>query len=579
MSEEQYRTRVLGINLSDEVYDFLEGEGMDVYHGSYGPKVDARKVDLDWNSLPIKLQWNLPDNIQEYCIVIEDMFHKEVEPYTHDKNNKDKAITEDATDVMKLCLNRPQNMFDPVPLGCYMINAGLSIRKGMVIKILFQDRIYQVAYFGKDTHHYDPKLLWKYTNYQYIENFCGKIMSGDRVKMVDNGLSHRLFEGLTSDISYVQTYEPPLMPGLNYGEKKPNENFYPLLTNLQGDVISYFFYNRASNSFTFMLPQVKDKKEVLNQLVNSVLYKHFSELFPLQTTHAWLSNSEYELPEVIRLEQDKSEIEAKAKADIQQKDEEIKACHDKVDFLYGMLTDTGDDLVDDVVTYLKWLGFEDVKKADDDVEEDGLLQEDIQVRFNEKDILILEVKGVHGTSTDNECSQIGKNILRRVHEHIYNNVYGLYIVNNEMGKEPLKRTLPPFNGTQIKDAENSYRGLAYTYQLFNLYFEIENNIITKEEARQSLLDYGLVNFRKSFNSLGKPYKYYKDNSIVCLDLHDTEIKVGDNLYFEDNRKRLQRCQILSIEQDKTSLHSAANGRTGIKLDTTVQKGAEILAKR
>ena len=193
-------------------------------------------------------------------------------------------------------------------------------------------------------------------------------------------------------------------------------------------------------------------------------------------------------------------------------------------------------------------------------------------------MLIIEVKGVHGTSTDNECGQIGKNVLRRMREHKYNNVYGLYIVNNEKGKEPLKRTFPPFNETQIQDAENSTRGLAYTYQLFNLYFEIESGIVTKEEAQKSLLDYGLVDFRKNLKSLGVPYKYIKHRTIICLELNNTEIKEGDFFYFEDGRKRLQKVQIKSIEQEGKPLTSVDNGKTGFGLDKAVPNGVEILIK-
>lgn len=396
--------------------------------------------------------------------------------------------------------------------------------------------------------------------------------------MTDYELSHMLFEGLISDISYVQTYRTPLVRDFNYSEKK-DKNFYPLLINDEDDVISYVYYNKPRKSFTFMFPRVKDEKEILKRLFYKSLYKHFSDLFPLQTANAWLSKEEYELPEVIRLEQDKENIRQKAEKEIEAKDNEIKACHDKLAFLYGLLIDTGDDLVNDVFTYLQWLGLDNVKKADDDVEEGGVLQEDLQIRLKDNDMLIIEVKGVHGTSTDNECAQIGKNILRRTHEHKYHDVYGLYLVNNELGKEPLKRTLPPFKDIQIQDAKNSYRGLAYTYQLFNLYFEIEDGIITKEEARTSLLDYGLVNFRKKFKSLGVPYKYFKQNTVVCIDLKCTEIKVGDFFYFEDNRKRLQRVQIKSIEQDKKSLTSVCNGKTGLGLDQAIPNVAEILIKQ
>ena len=350
------------------------------------------------------------------------------------------------------------------------------------------------------------------------------------------------------------------------------------LTNDQGDIISYIYFNNSNGNVSIMLPQLKDKLKLLKRLFYKFLYKFESEFFPMQTANAWLTNEEYELLEVIKLKQDKENIRQKAEKEIEAKDNEIKACHDKLAFLYGMLTGTGDDLVNDVVTYLQWLGFANVKKADDEVKEGGLLQEDIQIELNANDLLIIEVKGVHGTSTDNECGQIGKNVLRRMREHKYNNVYGLYIVNNEMGKEPLKRTFPPFNETQIKDAENSTRGLAYTYQLFNLYFEIESGIVTKEEAQKSLLDYGLVDFRKNLKSLGVPYKYIKYRTIICLELNNTEIKEGDFFYFEDGRKRLQKVQIKSIEQEGKPLTSVDNGKTGFGLDKAVPNGVEILIK-
>lgn len=570
MLGDQYRTRVLGINLSDDVYSFLEAEGMDVYHGDYGPIIDARGKFDGYYKLPVADKINIPKNLQEYDVIIEDMHHEFAIEYSQDDNKINPILSNDNNNELRCyCIHYPQTEYNPIPLGCYRIHEALSYKKSPIIKIAFQEMLHSANYTGI-TSGRDVKDLPSHTNYDYLSGLCSKSIGGDKVKMTDNMLSHILFEDL-GDISYYQTFRVPITT-----DYKPLNGFTPILTNEQGDIISYMLI--ANNNITIILPQIKDKLKLLKRLFYDYLYKFESQFFPMQTANSWLSNPEYELPEVIRLEQDKKEIRDKADEDIKEKDAEIKACHDKLAFLYGMLTDTGDDLVDDVIAYLKWLDFENVNRADDDVEEGGLLQEDIQVRINGHNLLIIEVKGIHGTSTDNECAQIGKNILRRMREHIYNNVYGLYIVNNEMGKEPLKRTLPPFNDTQIKDAENSTRGLAYTNQLFNLYFEIESGVITKDEARQSLLDFGLVNFRKKFNSLGKPYKYYQDNTVICLDLHDTEIKIGDSLYFEDSRKRLLQCHVVSIQQGKKPLESVTNGETGFGLDIAVLKGVDILTK-
>jgi hypothetical protein len=576
MDYENYKTRILGIDLSEDVYKFLEGEGMEVYRGTYGPKIDAREADVDGNALPISKRWKLPDNIQEYDVIIEDMKHNDIIPYKYKKNSGSPVIEENSNSFSQLCICKPQNMFNPVPLGCYLVRLGLRHRRKEVIKVMFQDEQYKVIYSGKMSGPY-ATTIGEFNNYLYIDNFCGSSIKGDRVKMTDNTLSHKLFDGLLPDMYYVQTYNTPVLDGLS-GKKVPLKVFIPLLTDTNGDIISYLFAPVKGNSVTIMLPQTNRKKELLERVFKEILYKHYSELFPQQNSMAWIRNEEYELPEVIKLEEEKRQILKRTRQEIEQKNEAIKVSHKNLSFLYGMLTDTGDELVNDIVSYLKWLGFEDVKKADDEVDEGGLLQEDIRVELNANDLLIIEVKGVHGTSTDNECAQIEKNILRRFHEHNYHTVYGLYIVNNEMGKEPLKRTLPPFNSTQIQDAKNSCRGLAYTYQLFNLYFEINNGITTKENARKCLLDFGLVDFRNNFKSIDVPYSYFKQNTIICLEIQETEIKVGDFFYFEDGRKRLQKVQIKSIEQEGKPLTSVDNGKTGFGLDKAVLNSVEILIK-
>lgn len=198
------------------------------------------------------------------------------------------------------------------------------------------------------------------------------------------------------------------------------------------------------------------------------------------------------------------------------------------------------------------------------------------LKRNEIDSLVIITNNVYA-DVKNDDYRLLKNEFLGTFVN-YDNVYGLYIVNNELGKEPIKRSLPPFNDTQIRDAENSYRGLAYTYQLFNLYFEIKDGFITKDEARKALLQYGLINFRGNYAKVGKPYKYYKDQTVVCIDLNDMTIKVGDSLFYEDTRKRLQECVIKSIEQNSQVLDQANNGKTGLGLDRPIPKGVILYKK-
>lgn len=243
-----------------------------------------------------------------------------------------------------------------------------------------------------------------------------------------------------------------------------------------------------------------------------------------------------------------------------------------------MLTESGETLVNKVKRYLEWLGFDNVQSMDEEVKEGEDFQEDLQIHLDNNELLIIEVKGLHGTSKDNECSQISKIELRRIHERKYSNVHALYIVNNERGKEPLKRQIPPFTETQIKDAEFAHRAMAYTYQLFNLYFEIESGIISKEEARNALFQNGLVDFRSNFKSIGKPYDYFKNNKVACVELHDTILSVGDKVYFEDDRKRLNVVEIVNIQVNRQNTQTARDGKVGIEFNMKVPKGAVLLYK-
>lgn len=121
--------------------------------------------------------------------------------------------------------------------------------------------------------------------------------------------------------------------------------------------------------------------------------------------------------------------------------------------------------------------------------------------------------------------------------------------------------------------------MAYTYQLFNLYFEIKNGVITKEEARNALLVPGIVSFHSNFKVLGKPYNYITHSNVVCVEIHDTNISVGDSIYFEDINKRFHSTKILCIQVNHKNFDSINEGKVGIELDTKVARNAVLYIKK
>lgn len=570
-------TRVLSIDMGQKVVDFLRKENLETYDGTFGPFVDARNVDCCWDRLPIYLEHNLPDNLHEYSVVIEDLgFERKTIPYDLGQIHKQKAIADTDSSFKSLCLTKPINVFDPVPICCFLLKSKLETKKGKLIEIIFQAQKSELRYsgirFSNNTHN-----IGVFSNYQNIEDFTQKSLSGDRVKLVkEYHLSEILFSGLEDQLRYSQTFYHPTISKNGSYDTEPNPHFIPLLLNEQGDIISYVYIK--NETLTFVLPQIVNKVVLLERLFTNCLYRNFSELFPLQTKNTWQTKKEYELPEIVQLCQEKEEARQIYENTVEQKDKSIAEIREKYYFLYAMLTESGEVLVKNVKQFLEWLGFENVVSMDETVKEGEDFQEDLQIHLAEKELLIIEVKGLYGTSKDNECSQISKIELRRIHERKYSNVHSLYIVNNERGKEPLKRQMPPFTEAQIKDAEFAHRAMAYTYQLFNLYFEIETGIISKEEARKAFFQNGLVDFHTNFKSLGTPYDYFKNNKVACIELHDTILSVGDKVYFEDDRKRLNVVEIVNIQVDHQNTQTVKEGNVGIEFNLKIPKGVVLLYK-
>ena len=151
--------------------------------------------------------------------------------------------------------------------------------------------------------------------------------------------------------------------------------------------------------------------------------------------------------------------------------------------------------------FLQWLEFADVQIVDE--ETTTFNEEDIRIKCS-KGLLIIEVKGLHGTSTDDDCRQIDKIKHRREKERQAFDVYGLYIVNHQKHLPPIIRDNPPFKEQQINDAVIEERGLLTTWQLFNVFFSIESGVISKKDTRETLTQFGLVSFKpKNYSDIWK----------------------------------------------------------------------------
>jgi len=222
--------------------------------------------------------------------------------------------------------------------------------------------------------------------------------------------------------------------------------FFPLVEAETGGIVSFVDLRR--DDYVFVSPGVEDKEGFLGDLFQEVLPGIAPSRFPFSSRFAWLDFDAYRLPMERELLSEKKEIEEEFSRRISKIDGRITENREKYDFLHRLLIETAEDLVTAVKKYLVWLGFSTVI----DVDEDGaeLKEEDLRIE-TEKGLLVIEVKGIGGTSKDSDCSQISKIRYRRMKQRRAVDVAALYIVNHQRHLPPEDRDNPPFKEKQIED--------------------------------------------------------------------------------------------------------------------------------
>ncbi len=555
------KTKICCFDVQEDIIKYLR-KTFNVYDGSFGTNVNISNESRHGNLVRLLINNKFPPNLHEYNIFISDLKNE-----AEIKYSKVDHIRND------ICSNTsfhfgcyfPTTIFNPKPMASAWLRDNLNEHKRFSIHIVFQGKQTKIEYQLYD-HKGNIKDKYIRSNYDFIPKFLNKNVAGEEVCCEDYKLAHKLLDNYLDKILYFQTFFYPQKWNTDKEAYENDiDNFLPLLRNKQGDIVSYIWWD--DENCTVMLPQVESKLELLKLVFNEFLYVHFSEYFPDITHNAWTNQEAYRLPNEQALLDRKEDLKQEYEVKIEDLNKEIEKNKHEYAFLHKILTETDRALVDNVITFMKWLGFTNVRNQDDFTEEETF-EEDIQIDLENGELLVIEVKGIHGTSKDSECSQISKIRYRRNKQRNKVDTHALYIVNNERNVEPLKRTLPPFNKTQISDAKNDDRGLAYTWQLYNLYFNIENGVISKEEARKRFLNIGLLNFNPNLIEIGTPYKYYQNNKVACIEIKDIEICIGDTLAFE-NDGRYFPVHVIKIQMEKEECKSVKNGKVGLEFDAKI----------
>ena len=121
----------------------------------------------------------------------------------------------------------------------------------------------------------------------------------------------------------------------------------PLLWNKYGQCVGGLILEEGKG-LILILPQFSNKEEIVVKLLKETLPDLRPNLFPELVSGKWLERDDYEFETIIELKSERNEIEEKAAKKVTEIDQKIIQQRERLGFLHGILTGTGDQFVKDI---------------------------------------------------------------------------------------------------------------------------------------------------------------------------------------------------------------------------------------
>ncbi|MEN5034454.1 hypothetical protein [Pseudomonas sp. TWI929] len=556
------------VDVEPTVGDILKKRLYDCTPATLGAYVNAPKSRAGMQNLIVPLV-SLPPNLHEYDVVVVDLAAKnrvDVSEATADLKNVSGKST------YALLSSYPEQVFNSKAFGAKRFSNEISgmLQKESIL-IIFASENEKVDYDIVEISSRDSSVVDQ-SHCNTLE-LCGGIAQfknkhGRKMTLAEtssrfNSLLGKYLNGAEYDVVFSH---PRVWSN---GQLVASSEFKPLLVNDANEVVAYL--TSVEQGFLFVLPQITNKAEFLEEFFDS-LAETLPKIFPYNGLFSWLNDGSYPLPGEQDLLQQRKIIEEKYKAEIAENSIAAASLKEEFKFLRDMLSESGDPLVEAVQEYFRWLGFSSVTSMDE--HSTDVLEEDIQVEL-ENGLLIIEVKGIGGTSKDKECAQISKIKHRRMEERQAFDVSALYVVNHQRYLSPRDRINPPFTPNQIKDAMLDKRGLVTTFQLYNAYFDIVSGLIAKKDIRNQLLKFGLVEFSPpELLEVGVADEVFKNGTVAILNISGCRLKKGTKLLAKKNESYTST-EIIGLQINSVHVDEAENGEIGVELSNAIKKGSKI----
>ncbi|MDI9336174.1 MAG: hypothetical protein QM520_03995 [Gammaproteobacteria bacterium] len=292
--------------------------------------------------------------------------------------------------------------------------------------------------------------------------------------------------------------------------------------------------DNTEGGWIFILPRIKRIDLFLSEFFKNILPDMCPGLFPHAEGQKWVHRPEYELPSVLEKAAQISTIKDDAARKVSYLEKAIENDRNESAFLYALIRETGDPLVEAVEKALALLGFKSIVNVDEEMTKAGKeasLREDLRIH-DQSPVLVVDIKGVAGKPADADALQAQKHALIYIREQNRADVGGLTIINHQRILPPLERDNDmPYRKEILHNAEQSKLGLMTGWDLFRLVRGFIQNKWKPEHVTPLFYQTGrILPIPRHYEYAGKVKQVWK--TAFSVEIEQGEIHVGESVAFE-----------------------------------------------
>ena len=314
------------------------------------------------------------------------------------------------------------------------------------------------------------------------------------------------------------------------------QRWFTLAMNKYGDPVAGVVVPATQNEgWIIILPRLSDRGSLLLRLLTDVLPRLVPRFFPHAEGARWVERPDYELPGIPALLDRARQIEEEARARVVDVERQVATARRELGYLHDLLTQQAKPLVEAVKHALAVLGFQKVVDVDAELEAEGTEKaKDEDLRIEDGSPLILvEVKGVRGTSSDEDALQIAKHIAPRMEDLGRTDIRGLTIINHQLHIPALDREGHPFRKFVLKSAQTQRIGLLTTWDLYRLTRSFLKNGWTHDQIKHLFSQPGRIEpIPNHYRFIGTVEEYWPKAEAVGILLSAGGLARHDRIAFE-----------------------------------------------